>query len=215
MVLRRILGGGRSGGSGAARFAADWLVVGLGNPGEQHAGNRHNVGFWTANAVAKRLRIQPKVAGSTMAIAVGDLEGTKIAVVKPRTFMNNSGKAVAQALQWTGCDLSHTIVIYDELDLPAGALRIRAGGGHGGHNGLKSIAGLAGLDFVRIRIGIGRPMSGGEPSWDSADVVPWVLGDPRGEEKLLLDGAAGLAAEAVETIIREGPDIAGSRFNRR
>ncbi|OAI42460.1 hypothetical protein AYO38_02980 [bacterium SCGC AG-212-C10] len=197
------------------RFAADWLVVGLGNPGEEHARNRHNVGFWVVNELAKRAGVQPKATGGMMAIAVGSLAGAKVALVKPKTFVNLSGKAVAQALQWTGCDLHHTVVVYDELDMNAGALRVRAGGGHGGHNGLRSIGQSAGLDFVRVRVGIGRPTVNGEPSWEPEVVAPWVLGNPYGEDKRVLDEATKLAADAVEAIITDGPDLAGSRFNRK
>jgi PTH1 family peptidyl-tRNA hydrolase len=200
---------------GGPRYAADWLVVGLGNPGEDHARNRHNVGFWVINELAKRAGTQPKATGSTMHIGVGDLAGARVALVKPKTFVNLSGKAVAQALQWTGCDLPHTVVIYDELDLKVGALRIRAGGGHGGHNGLKSIASAAGLDFVRIRIGIGRPTLDGEPSWEPEVVAAWVLGNPHGEDRRILDEAVKLAADAVEAIITEGAEAAGSKFNRK
>lgn len=198
-----------------ARFAAEWLIVGLGNPGEQHARNRHNVGFWCINELAKRAGTQPKSQGSTMAIGVGTLAGTKVALVKPKTFMNLSGKAVAQALQWTGCDTAHTIVIYDELDLNAGALRIRAGGGHGGHNGLKSIAQHAGLDFNRIRIGIGRPTVNGEPSWEPDVVAPWVLGNPGPEDRKVLEDAVAAAADAVECIMTDGAEAAAARFNRK
>lgn len=202
-------------GSNTARFAADWLIVGLGNPGEAHARNRHNVGFWTINELARRAGTQPKAQGNTMHIGVGSLAGRKVALVKPKTFMNLSGKAVSQALQWTGCDIQHTIVIYDELDLNAGALRIRAGGGHGGHNGLKSIAASSGLEFVRIRIGIGRPVLNGEPTWDSEAVASWVLGNPGPADKTVLDDAVTAACDAVECILTEGPEIAGNRFNRK
>lgn len=197
------------------RFQADWLVVGLGNPGEQYARNRHNVGFWVINELARRTGTRLKASGSTMHMAVAGLAAARVALVRPKTFVNLSGKAVAQALQWTGCDLSHTIVIYDELDLPAGALRIREGGGHGGHNGLKSIGQAAGLDFVRIRIGIGRPLAGGEPSWDPEVVADWVLGNPLGPDRELLEEACRLAADAVEAIISEGVSAAAGRFTRR
>lgn len=197
------------------RFAADWLVVGLGNPSEEHARNRHNVGFWTINELAKRAGTQPKSTGSTMAIAVGTLQNQRVALVKPKTFYNVAGKAVAQALQWTGCTLERTIVIHDELDLNAGAIRIRAGGGHGGNNGLKSIGAHTGLDFIRVRIGIGRPVLGGEPSWEPEVVAAWVLGNPQGEAKTLLEETVRVVADAVECIIADGPDVAGSRYNRR
>lgn len=210
MAFKRLLGGG-----GGPRFAADWLIVGLGNPGEEYARNRHNVGFWVINDLAKRAGTQPKVQGGSMHIGVGTLQGQKVALVKPKTYVNASGKAVAQALQWTGCDIGHTIVIYDELDMNAGALRVRAGGGHGGHNGLKSIGQAVGLDFVRVRVGIGRPAPNGEPSWDPEVVASWVLGNPHGEGKRVLDEATTLAADAVETILTEGAEAAGSKFNRK
>ncbi|HKS91899.1 MAG TPA: aminoacyl-tRNA hydrolase [Tepidiformaceae bacterium] len=197
------------------RFAADWLVVGLGNPGEEYARTRHNVGFWVINELAKRAGAQPKATGSTMAIGVGTLGGERVALVKPRTFMNLSGKAVAQALQWTGCDIQHTVIIYDELDLGVGALRIRAGGGHGGHNGLKSIGQAVGLEFSRIRIGIGRPVVDGKPTWEPGYVAEYVLSAPAGEDKRLLDEAVKAAADAIEVIMSDGADVAGNRFNRR
>lgn len=208
MVFRKIFGGG-------PRFAADWLVVGLGNPGEEYARHRHNVGFWAVNELARRMGTRPKTQGSTMQIGVGHLAGVKVALVKPKTYMNLSGKAVAQALQWTGCDLAHTIVIYDELDLNPGALRIRLGGGHGGHNGMKSVVAAVGADFVRIRIGIGRPQRNGEPTWDPEAVAGYVLSNPTGEEKRLLEETARLAADAVETIVTEGVEAAASRHNRK
>jgi len=197
------------------RFAADWLVVGLGNPGEQYARTRHNVGFWVVNELAKRAGTQPKSVGSLMHIGVGTLADVRVALVKPKTYVNLSGRAVTQAHQWTGCDATHTIVLYDELDLPVGALRVRAGGGHGGHNGMKSIGAAIGFDFIRIRVGIGRPTLDGEPTRDPAIVSDYVLGAPHGDDKRALDEAVTLAADAVEAVIRDGPDAAGTRFNRR
>jgi len=206
--LKKVFGGG-------PRFAADWLVVGLGNPGEGYARHRHNIGFWVVNELAKRAGTQPKATGSMMHIGVGSLEGQKVALVKPKTYVNLSGKAVRQAQQWSGCDTPHTILVYDELDLPAGALRIRAGGGTGGHNGLKSVGQAVGLDFVRVRIGIGRPTVNGEPTWDPEVVAAWVLSAPTGEDKRVLDEVTRLAADAIEVVMTEGVDVAGSRFNRK
>lgn len=191
------------------------MVVGLGNPGREYAGTRHNVGFWVVNRLAKTSKVNLKRTGSMMAFAGGELAGTKLALVKPLTYVNQSGKALGQASQWTGCDAEHTIVVYDELDMDQGALRIRSGGGHGGHNGLKSITAAIGSEFVRIRIGIGRPQSGGAPSWDSAVVGAHVLGDPNQADREVLDETVALAMQAIETVITEGADIAGARFNRR
>lgn len=201
--------------SSGPRFAAEWLIVGLGNPGEEHARNRHNIGFWVINDLARRAGTQPKVTGGTMAIGTGMLAGAKVALVKPRTFVNLSGKAVAQAKQWTGCDAPHTIVVYDDLDLEAGALRLRAGGGSGGHNGLKSINNAIGTDYIRVRIGIGRPQFNGEPTWEPEHVANWVLGNPAGADRTLLDERAKLASDAIEAVIVEGVESAGSRFNRK
>lgn len=209
MAFRKLLGGG------GPRFAADWLVVGIGNPGEQYARTRHNIGFWVINDLAKRAGTQPKATGSLMHIGVGQLAGAKVALVKPKTFVNLSGRAVAQALQWTGCDVAHTIVLYDDLDMAVGAMRIRAGGGHGGHNGLKSIGQAVGMDFVRVKIGIGRPTVNGEPTWDPEPVSEWVLGVPHGDDKRVYDEATKLAADAVEMIITEGVDAAALRYNRK
>jgi PTH1 family peptidyl-tRNA hydrolase len=189
--------------------------VGLGNPGEKYAATRHNVGLRVVNELAKRARVQPKQTGSTMAIATGQLAGVEVALVKPKTFMNESGRAVAQAMAWTGCDGPHTIVVYDDLDLPAGALRIRQGGGHGGNNGMKSVVAAAGQDFVRVRIGIGRPTVGGEPTWDPEEVAAWVLGNPSPEDRRILEEVTKVAADAVEAVIRDGVDAAGNAFNRK
>lgn len=209
MALARLLG------RGGQPLTADWLVVGLGNPGPRHGDNRHNVGFWVANEVARRAHVQPRSAGASMVAGVGELASAKVAIVKPMTFMNNSGKAVAQALKATGCDLSRTIVAYDELDLATGALRIRQGGGHGGHNGLRSIAAHAGLEFIRIRIGIGRPIVNGAPSRHPDDVAAYVLSDASGDERRVLMETVSLAVDAIEVIISDGVDVAGNRFNRR
>jgi PTH1 family peptidyl-tRNA hydrolase len=150
-----------------------------------------------------------------MHIGVGMLHGQHVALVRPKTYVNHSGRAVAQALQWTGCDLAHSIVAYDDLDLPPGQLRIRAGGGHGGHNGLKSIAQHAGLEFIRVRIGIGRPVVGGEPSWDPEIVADWVLSPPSPAERELLEAAVQRAADAIEVIVTDGVEAAAATYNRK
>jgi peptidyl-tRNA hydrolase, PTH1 family len=209
--MRKIFGGGGDG----VRFAAEWLVVGLGNPGEQYARTRHNLGFWVVNELAKRAGTQPKVTGSTMAIGVGTLASARVALVKPRTYVNVSGKAVEQAQRWTACDTAHTVVVYDDLDMGVGALRVRMGGGSGGHNGLKSIVGSVGAEFIRVRIGIGRPSINGEPTWEPEAVAAYVLGAPHGEERTLLEERTKLAADAVEAVITEGAEAAGSKFNRK
>lgn len=200
---------------GTPRFAADWVVVGLGNPGEEYARHRHNVGFWVIDELARRAGVRPRVVGSTMAIAVGQLAGSLVALVKPRTYVNRSGDAVVQALAWTGVPRARLIVVHDDLDLEVGALRVRFGGGHGGHNGLRSIAAAVGLDFVRVRVGIGRPTVEGRSTWDPDVVAAYVLSAPAPGEAEELKAAVRLAADAVETVVRDGVEAAANRYNRR
>lgn len=194
---------------------AAWLVVGLGNPGEQYARNRHNAGAWTVNELARRAGAKLKAEGRSIRIAYGEIAGERVALARPRTYVNESGRAVAQALRASGAPLERTIVAYDELDLPLGAVRLRAGGGAGGHNGLKSIIAEAGAEFARVRLGIGRPLDGGEPTRDPDLVAAYVLADPVGEERAALEETVRHAADAVEAIVAEGVDRASSRFNRR
>ncbi len=194
---------------------ASWLVVGLGNPGEQYSRNRHNAGAWTVNELARRAGVKLKAEGRSIRIAFGEVAGDRVALVRPRTYVNESGQAVAQALRTSGAPLERTIVVFDELDLPLGAVRLRDGGGAGGHNGLKSIIAVAGAEFARVRIGIGRPLDGGEPTRDPDLVANYVLADPVGEERATLEETARYAADAVEAIVAEGVERASSRFNRR
>ncbi|MYD29200.1 MAG: peptidyl-tRNA hydrolase, partial [Dehalococcoidia bacterium] len=126
MRLRRALRLGRKKAEPAA-----WLVVGLGNPGEQYSRNRHNTGIWTVNELARRLGVKLKAEGRSIRIGYGEIAGERVALVRPRTYVNESGRAVDQALRACGAELEQTIVIYDELDLPLGAVRLREGGGAG------------------------------------------------------------------------------------
>jgi PTH1 family peptidyl-tRNA hydrolase len=208
--MRRLFGRG-----GGERYPAEWLVVGLGNPGPQYAKNRHNLGVWTVAELARRGGVQLKGAGATLHIGVGTLSGRRTALVRPKTYVNESGKALRQAQGLTGCDGGHTIVVYDELDLTAGALRIRAGGGAGGHNGMKNVIQHIGADFIRVRMGIGRPVVGDKPTWDPDHVADWVLSDPAGEQRALLEETSRIAADAVEAIIADGVEAAAQRFTRR
>ena len=194
---------------------AAWLVVGLGNPGEQYSRNRHNAGAWTVNELARRAGVKLKAEGRSIRIAFGEVAGERVALVRPRTYVNESGRAVAQALRTSGAPIERTIVVYDELDLPLGAVRLREGGGAGGHNGLKSIIAEAGAAFGRVRIGIDRPLDSGEPTRDPDLIAAYVLADPVGAERTMLEETTRYAADAVESIIAEGVERAASRFNRR
>ena len=161
----------RRGGSGGGK--ADWLVVGLGNPGDRYARTRHNVGFEVANLAAGRWdlpRAKKKYGGLYTDGRTGP-GGPRVAVLLPQTFMNDSGSAVSPARGALGVDLDRVVVLHDEIDLPFGTIQVRQGGGVAGHNGLKSVkAGLGSPDFHRIRVGVGRPDST-DPEIVSAHVL--------------------------------------------
>jgi PTH1 family peptidyl-tRNA hydrolase len=191
-----------------------WLIVGLGNPGPAYAHNRHNVGYWTINRLA-RLHGIPLKARRLAALGEGEINGTDVMLVKPRTYVNNSGHAVAAALRHTKVQPERVLIVYDELDLPAGRLRLKAKGGTAGHNGLKSISGVLGsTDFPRLRIGIGRPHVDGEPTWDPDVVAVWVLSDPTPQDTKTLQDAVSRAAKAVEQIVGQGVEAAMNEINK-
>ncbi len=133
------------------------LIAGLGNPGSQYATNRHNIGFMAADEIHRRHSFSPWTKKFQALIADGIIEGEKIILIKPQTFMNLSGQAVGEAIRFYKLALSDLVVIYDELDLTAGKVRVKTGGGSGGHNGIKSIDAHCGKDYRRVRLGIGHP----------------------------------------------------------
>jgi peptidyl-tRNA hydrolase, PTH1 family len=178
----------------------DWLVVGLGNPGSEYAGTRHNVGFEVANLLAQRWglgRAKRKYAGliTDGRLAGGADAGPRVAVLLPQTYMNEAGRSVGPARGALKLPLERVLVVHDEIDLPFGEIRVRLGGGLAGHNGLKSLKReLGSADFARVRVGVGRP-----PTTDPDRVAAYVLGrfrEPREEVALLVEQAAD-AAEGV------------------
>lgn len=187
---------------------SDFLLVGLGNPGPKYAATRHNVGFMAVDRVADRCRItltQQKFHGR---YGSGICRDRKIALLEPETFMNLSGKSVAAAANFFQIDPEHIVVVHDEIDLEPEVVRIKVGGGHGGHNGLRDIIDKLGTrDFVRIRIGVGRPQKG--------DVTNWVLSPFTQDEAIALDAVLDRAADAIEVILRDGPEAAQNEFNGR
>jgi PTH1 family peptidyl-tRNA hydrolase len=190
-----------------------WIIVGLGNPGREYSHNRHNVGYWCINRLARLHGIQLKTK-HLAALGEGTIASLPVMLVKPRTYVNASGQAVSAALRTFRVPPEHLVVIYDDLDLPTGHLRIKPKGGHGGHNGLRSIAGAIGsTDFPRIRIGIGRPRVDGKPTWDPSAVAPYVLGDPGGEDAKVLQDAVASTADAVEALIADGVEAAMRMYN--
>src|SRR4030066_1051602 len=173
--------------------AGIWLILRLGNPGPVYSHNRHNVGYWCVNRLA-RLHGIPLKARRLAAIGEGSIRGTPVLLAKPRTFMNRSGQAGAALLRSFKVQRSRVLVVCDDLDLPIGSLRRKAGGGAGGQKGIASIiAAIGGQDFPRLRIGIGRPAVNGEPTWDPDAVAAYVLSDPtpQGAEALQATVAPG------------------------
>jgi PTH1 family peptidyl-tRNA hydrolase len=168
---------------------ADWLVVGLGNPGERYAGTRHNVGFEAAALAAERWGLPRANKKFNGLISEGRAGPVRVAVLLPQTYMNDSGKSVGPARGALGVDLDHVVVVHDEIDLPFGRVEARLGGGLAGHNGLKAVkAGLGSPDFRRIRVGVGRPDST-DPEIVSAHVLSRFT-EPAEEVRALVLAAA-------------------------
>lgn len=211
-LLRRLFAGAPEEGGPPAYEVR--LVVGLGNPGGEYAGNRHNVGFWTVNRLARRHGIDFSTSGQA-ALAQGRIGEHEVALAKPRTFVNKSGEAVWNLVKRLELDdARELLVVCDDLDLPVGKTRLRAAGGHGGHKGLRSIIEKAGSDeFPRLRIGIGRPVIDGESSYEPEAVAEYVLSDPPPAERDLLDDAIRRAIEAIEVVLDGGIERAMAQFN--
>ncbi len=184
-----------------------WLVVGLGNPGPEYADTRHNMGFKVVDALGENLRAsywKDEAGAATSAVRFGDDE---LLLVKPQNYVNVSGKAVARLATGHGVPVERIIVIHDDLDLPAGVVRVKRGGGHGGHNGLRSInESLGSGDYPRVKIGIGRPPG----RMDPAD---FVLEPTRGSVLEGLVAAVPAAAQATIHVVEHGVDAAMAEYN--
>lgn len=172
------------------------LIVGLGNPGCEYETTRHNVGFWWVDELARLQKLSFKNETKFHGLAArGQLQGHEMLLLKPQTFMNVSGRSVGALVQFYKIAPSEILVVHDDLDLQPGVARLKLGGGHGGHNGLKDIiAHLGTRDFWRLRLGIGHP-------GDRAEVVNFVLNDPRKEELALIEQAVQRALEISDLII--------------
>ena len=186
----------------------DWLLVCLGNPGDQYENTRHNVGFMVADELGERHNVpiqRLKFRALTNTITVGD---EKVLLMKPVTYMNLSGEAVHEAAAFYKIPPERVLVISDEVSLAPGKIRVRRSGSAGGHNGLKNIIAHLGTDqFPRIRVGVGQKP---HPDYDMAD---WVLGKFQGEDKKAVEAAVKKAADAAECLIREGVDKAMNKYN--
>lgn len=185
-----------------------WLVVCLGNVGDQYENTRHNIGFEVADELAERKNIPLQKLKHRALTNTAELGGQKVLLMKPVTYMNLSGEAAADAARFYKIPPERVLVVCDDVALPPGKLRIRTGGSAGGHNGLKNLIQHLGTDkFPRVRIGVGQKP---HPDYDMAD---WVLGKFQGEDRKAMDAAVKKAADAVECLLKEGPDRAMNRFN--
>jgi peptidyl-tRNA hydrolase, PTH1 family len=188
---------------------AEWVIVGLGNPGVEYRDTRHNLGAAVVEELAGRFGVTLKVDTRLRSrLAETDVAGTRVLLAVPTTFMNESAAAVVPLVRRGGIeDLARLVVVHDELDLDVGRLQLKFGGGLAGHNGLRSIAGALGTEaFARLRLGIGKP-----PSKDRG--ADWVLSRPSRAERDALDAELLEGADALESVVRDGLDEATSRLN--
>ena len=187
--------------------SAPTIIVGLGNPGSKYEGTRHNVGFWCIDRIAKSYPGSSTRSHRLVHTSEQVIDGHRVVLAKPRTFVNESGRAVTSLFTRFRATASNLIVVYDEMALPSGKVRIRARGGDGGHNGMKSIIGAVGTqEFVRVRIGIGRPEG-------QVGDVQHVLSRPSEEERKTIDEGIDLAIKAIVLTLSEGVERAMNVYN--
>lgn len=186
-----------------------YLIVGLGNPTSKYAGTRHNIGFSVITQIADMNRIDMNIKDHKAICGKGYLGGEKVLLMEPQTYMNLSGEAVRAAMDFYKLSNEDLIVIYDDISLDVGQLRIRKKGSAGGHNGIKSIIAHLNTDeFMRIKVGVGNKPDG----WDLAD---YVLGRFQDEELPMVRESVKLAADACETILTESIDVAMNQYNKK
>lgn len=184
-----------------------YLIVGLGNPEEEYGKTRHNMGFDTINKVAEECNIEVNKKGFKGLYGVGNIEGEKVILLKPQTYMNLSGESIVEAINFYKIKKEELIVIYDDIDIEPAAIKIRKKGGPGSHNGMKSIVNLLGTEeFARIRVGIGALI-------DKRLMINYVIGKVPDEELEILSKGTTIAKEAVIEIVKNGIDSAMNKFN--
>jgi len=191
------------------------LIVGLGNPGRIYANNRHNVGFICLSHFARTqgIRLDKKQGGAR--VGAGEIAGNKVVLAKPQTYMNRSGESVSHLIKKFDINLDDLLLIHDDLDLPLGRIRIRRGGGSGGHKGIDSIINeLGSQDFIRLRVGIGRPAKN-EGATESSDdeIITYVLGDFTPDEKQTIAQVIPKVSEAIYCLLTEGLTAAMNKYN--
>ena len=191
------------------------LIVGLGNPGRGYAHNRHNVGFACLNYFARTQGIRFDKKQGQARIGMGEVVGSKVVVARPQTYMNLSGLSVSRLVKKFNINLDNLLVIHDDLDLSLGKIRIRQGGSSGGHKGVDSIISeLGSQDFIRIRVGIGRPtMPPGFAEFSEADVIAYVLSNFTSGERQTIDRVIPRVSEAILCLLTEGLMAAMNKYN--
>jgi len=191
------------------------LIVGLGNPGRGYANNRHNVGFICLNHFARMQGIRFDKKQCRARIGLGEVAGSKVVVAKPQTYMNLSGRSVSLLLKKFNVSLNNLLVIHDDLDLPLGKIRVRQDGSSGGHKGVDSIiAELRNQDFIRIRVGIGRPVKNeGFTEFSEDEIINYVLSDFTPGEKQTITQVIPRVGEAIFCLLTEGSTVAMNKYN--
>ena len=185
-----------------------YIIAGLGNPGRDYVGTRHNIGFETLDAIAAKYNISVKKGKFNAIYGEGYIAGEKVVLVKPQTYMNLSGESIREFKSWYKVDADNIIIVYDDISLPVGKMRIRPKGSAGGHNGIKSIIYQLQTEvFPRIKIGVGQPQH------EDYDLADYVLGRFTPDEVKALVPVAVKAAEAIEVIISNGCEKAMSKYN--
>ncbi len=190
------------------------LIVGLGNPGQGYSNNRHNLGFMCVSYFAKENGIKFDKKQGQARTGTGEIGGETVVAARPETYMNQSGQAVSRLVKKFSISLDDLIIIHDDLDLPVGRIRIRQGGSAGGHRGIESIiSGLGDKEFLRVRVGIGRPSGSGRGASEDA-IVGYVLGGFAPEERNVIDQTIPAVSEALECLIAEGLSAAMNKYNK-
>ena len=184
-----------------------YLIVGLGNPESDYANTRHNMGFDVINEISKKCDIKVSKSKFNALYGMGEIENNKVILVKPQTYMNLSGESIIQFKKFYKISNKNIIVIYDDIDLKIGDIRLKAKGGAGTHNGMKSvIQNIKDKEFTRIRVGIGKPEN-------KSDMIKYVIGNVSESDKKILDEATTIAKDAVIEILENGVDKAMNKYN--
>ena len=191
------------------------LIVGLGNPGRGYANSRHNIGFICLNHFARTQGIRFDKKQGKARVGTGEVAGIKVMLARPQTYMNLSGESVSRLIKRFDINLNNLLVIHDDLNLPLGKLRIRQGGSSGGHNGIESIISCLGSqDFVRLRVGIGRPTATeGANEISDADIIAYVLSDFTPDQKQIINTVIPRVGEAIYYLLTEGLTATMNKYN--